>query len=121
MFNVFNFFSGEDSQLNERSSVDVPPMELFMQHFSERTYDPGNKLPAELVKLDIEILSLADSLNLGQPEDINYVAKFLASFCKGSESYNVLSKEGKERIDSIYSEESPAVRKAIIKSGCTTT
>ncbi len=120
MFNIFDYFIGDNSWFGSSAThIDIPPVELFKQYFSENTYDAKARPPDELLKLDIEILSLADSWNLGQEKDIEYISKFVSNFCTDSKNYNFLSKDGKARIDSIFLEDSPSVRKAVTKSGCT--
>ena len=105
---IYNYFYQEDS----------PPIEIYKQYFSENTYNSQVKQPDELVRLDIEILSLADSKNLWIEKDVEYVAKFLSNFCLNSQNYNSLSKYGKDKIDSIFKEESPAIKEAIRQSDC---
>lgn len=122
MLNIFNeaydYFFGESSKFTTTDHQDAPPIELFMQFYAKDQYTPQNKLPEELVRFEIDALCLADSKNLGQPKDIEYIAKFLSNFCKDSKNYNLLSTAGKERIDSIFHEESQSIQKAITKSGC---
>ncbi len=119
MFNFFDYFIGDSSWFDGSTThVDVPPVELFKQYFSEETYKPQSETPKDLIDFDIKVLSLADSWNLGQEKDIEYLAKFLSNFCASSENYHSLSKDGKARIDAIFIEESPAMQKAVIQSGC---
>ncbi len=98
---------------------DSPPVELYKQYFSEHAYNTQTKQPDELVKLDIEILSLADSKNLWIGKDVEYVAKFLSNFCLDSQNYNSLSQYGKDKIDAIFKEDSPAIQESIKQSECT--
>ena len=91
---------------------------MFKQHFAESTYSPESKTPADLSRLDIEISSLFDTGGHDSEEDIEYVAKFLSSFCKDSKNYDSLSKVGKEKIDSIFHGKQSAVLKDIEKSKC---
>lgn len=96
-----------------------PPIELYKQYFSiYANYNPKGRLPDELIALDIEIISLADSKECYTEASVKYVAKFLSNFCKNSVSYNALSKYGKEKIDSIYTCEETSIQKAIKASGC---
>jgi hypothetical protein len=119
MFNIFDYFTGNDKDLNhEMIHNEAPIVESFKQYFSSDTYDSKVRPSDELLRLDIEILSLFEGGGMSPKEDLEYVAKFLSNFCKDSENYKLLSKDGKEKLNSIFDGKPLSVREAVKRSNC---
>ena len=117
MFGFDFSFGFLNTHIDENIDIN-PPVDLYSQYYSEEVDHDNIAIPNDLINFNIALLTLAKSKNLDDHIGINYISKFLNSFCQDSNNYSKLSQEGKEQVDFIFNSSSPLIKNAVQHSNC---
>lgn len=97
---------------------DSPPVEAFSDYYSHDHYI-GEFMPIEIQQFGIALMTMMEGKPLDNQKALDYVSKFLTTFCNDRLLYGNLTTEGKSIISSLYHSENEFVKKAVVGVDCT--